>query len=74
MTEQEMVEAIDTLKNECPPEDLKPRLESELSSIYCRVTWEWTHAHIAENFHAHTIPKLAELGEPEDVRCVFWFW
>ena len=40
---------------------------------YCKSTWMASDADRLYYFHYHVLPKIRSLGEPEDVRCIFWF-
>jgi hypothetical protein len=40
---------------------------------YTRVRWEVSYTDAAGSFYEKTMPALARLGAPEDVRIVFWF-
>jgi hypothetical protein len=42
-------------------------------TYYIRMSFDLTYADAAEHFLDETVPRLMELGEPEDVRIVFWF-
>lgn len=41
--------------------------------MYVKYRWSITYQDHCENFIKETIPKLKTLGEPDDVRIVFWF-
>lgn len=40
---------------------------------YTQISWEWTYAESVGDRWFMTMEKLQELGDPEDVRIVFWF-
>jgi len=40
---------------------------------YTLVKWRETYADLCKRFVNETIPALEKLGEPDDVRIVFWF-
>lgn len=42
-------------------------------SIYTRVEWGSTYRERVSNFLDETMPALQKLGNPENVRIVFWF-
>ena len=48
-------------------------IEEKLGSVYCQVSWEISYARCCVEFWWSTMPKLLQLGSPEDVRIVFWF-
>lgn len=39
-----------------------------------KLKWKMTYAEIGKEFLSNTVPKLREIGKPEDVRIVFWFF
>lgn len=41
--------------------------------LYVRVQWEQSYRVSAAGFLKDTVPALQKLGDPEDVRVVFWF-
>lgn len=49
-----------------------PEILKEMS-LYTKVEWSETYKESAGDFITETIPALQKLGEPEDVRIVFWF-
>lgn len=46
---------------------------SELRDYYCRISWQQKYHDCAEEFLKETIPKLQAIGNPNDVRIVFFF-
>jgi len=42
-------------------------------SYFTKVTWYETYKSCCVNFVTETIPALERLGDPEEVRIVFWF-
>lgn len=44
-----------------------------LEKTYTVVSWSENYKSYCSEFFEKTIPKLKELGKPEDVRIVFWF-
>ena len=42
-------------------------------TAYTKIEWGSTYAESAHFFLEHTIPALQNLGDPENVRIVFWF-
>lgn len=62
-------EDMDKLVKDCQNDDY-----SSLVSTYCLITWQTTYAAAAGcYFWTTTMPKLFRLGNPENVRIVFWF-
>ena len=49
------------------------RIKNELSQTYCQVQWEQPYYKCVRRFWSDVIPRLLRLGNPEDVRVVFWF-
>ena len=54
------------------------RLREELGEtqgvqVYTRVDWRVSYAEATKEFWYNTVPKLLRLGEPSNVRCVFFF-
>jgi hypothetical protein len=47
--------------------------DERLSKLYCLLEWEETYAEAAGSFYSEWLPKLRELGQPEDVRIVMGF-
>lgn len=45
----------------------------KLQYHYCMVAWETPYYREASEFLSETLPRLWRLGEPDKVRCVFWF-
>lgn len=43
------------------------------TKYYTLVEWEESYATSVGSFLSETLPRLGELGKPEDVRLVFWF-
>ena len=43
------------------------------STDFVEATWELTYYQLAEYFWGKVVRALRELGDPEDVRIVFWF-
>lgn len=43
------------------------------SSYHVRIEWTITYEKMAPVFHDFVLPRLASLGDPDDVRIVFWF-
>lgn len=59
-------------------EDMDKIISGELKrdegvSYYTEVSWLVTYKEQAGDFYTKAIPKLKELGNPENVRIVFWF-
>ena len=54
-------------------DELPQDLQDALEHVCVHSQWTETYANIAANFVNETIPKLRALGEPKDVRIVFWF-
>ena len=48
-------------------------LTEQLRRVYCYVTWEQPYYKCCRDFWSDCIPRLLRLGDPEDVRIVFWF-
>lgn len=57
----------------------EPKVDRTLNGVFTDqmlkvyVEWDQTYAISAGNFYSSFIPKLKELGEPDDVRIVFFF-
>ncbi len=49
------------------------RLKHDLYGYYCKVEWEISYARECAYFWWKAIPVLLRMGNPEDVRIVFWF-
>lgn len=78
LTEDEMNSHLNFIKNSF---NLKHNWElieyienhEPLKGYYCQVEWEQTYYSCCSEFWSSTIPRLLALGNPEDVRIVFWF-
>jgi hypothetical protein len=55
--------------------EMDARIESGTAheSCYTQVEWSETYATSVDGFLTETLPRLRELGGPDDVRMVFWF-
>jgi len=73
LSEKEMLEAINKIKGDDPPDIWKPKIKKELEHTYCHITWEVLYREDAGSFLTDTVPRMKKLGDPEDVRCLFWF-
>ncbi|MGI9405256.1 MAG: hypothetical protein ACR2O4_02700 [Hyphomicrobiaceae bacterium] len=73
LSEEEMQKTTDAIKGDDPAEVWMPKIAEELEDTYCYVTWEVSYCERAGWFLTETVPKMQKLGDPEDVRCVFWF-
>ncbi len=49
------------------------KVKESLAHVYCQVEWEQPYFKPAREFLAETMPRLRRLGQPEDVRIVFFF-
>lgn len=61
-----------SLPSECPagiPTDLHERIKTRFTTV----EWRETYRTICQYFLDETIPRLRELGPPDDVRTVFFF-
>lgn len=58
-------------------EEMKKRIEQpppfDGKSYYCQIEWEIKYRDHCQRFLNETLPALAQLGSPEDVRIVFFF-
>ena len=50
--------------------DHRPR---DGQSYYTQVAWKKSYLESTRGFHEDILPKLQELGPPDQVRCVFYF-
>lgn len=50
-----------------------PETKETGKEYYTRIIWGTTYYDAAGSFYKNTIPALKSLGNPEDVRLVFWF-
>lgn len=72
--DEQMVAHFLNLLNHC-----EPRVDRTLNGIFTdqmlktHVQWDQTYAVSAGNFYSKLIPKLKELGKPDDVRILFFF-
>lgn len=77
VSEQEMKKRINEVLDKFPEgttqEELSNAVRAELAHVYCQVEWRETYAECCRYFIETTLPALRELGNPEDVRIVFWF-
>lgn len=73
VTEPEMLEAVNGIKGDDPPKVWRPKIKKDLENTYCHVSWEETYRNAAGSFITETLPRMQRLGDPGDVRCVFWF-
>lgn len=48
-------------------------LNDNLRHHYCVIEWEQAYYSLAKRFLSGCLPRLFQLGKPEDVRIVFWF-
>lgn len=53
--------------------DIDEALSKAMPNVYCDVSWKTPYYRAARGFWSETMPRLLQLGKPEDVRCVFWF-
>ena len=51
----------------------KEVLRKNIPHCYCRVEWEIQYSHACNWFWADAMPRFLHVGNPEDVRIVFWF-
>lgn len=51
----------------------KAKAIEALQSVYTLVEWDVPYYRAANNFLSETMPRLWRLGDPNDVRIVFWF-
>jgi hypothetical protein len=56
-------------------QEMDERIEKRKSTVdfYCSVEWEETYRESCPTFIRKTIPALRKLGEPENIRIVFFF-
>lgn len=54
-------------------EAMQQALRDRLGSKYCLVSWQIPYYRAASSFLSECLPRLWQLGKPEDVRIVFWF-
>ncbi len=57
------------------PEEMRKLISEDgaTDKDYCAIEWEESYYASAGNFVTKVMPQLAERGNPEDVRIVFWF-
>lgn len=48
-------------------------IKEQLENVYCRASWTQKYYQMASYFLSHVLPELLALGDPENVRIVFWF-
>lgn len=48
-------------------------IEKRMSDIYVSCEWQRPYSKCCENFWTQSIPRMLQMGKPEDVRMVFWF-
>ena len=70
VSEQEMVKLLEPFGNEWSAQE---HIESELPSEYCQAEWEQPYFKAVRHFLSDTMPRLWQLGKPDEVRIVFWF-
>jgi hypothetical protein len=70
VSEQEMIQLLEPFGNEWSAQE---RIENELSSVYCQAEWEQPYYKAVRHFLSDTMPRLWQLGKPDEVRLVFWF-
>lgn len=73
ITEEEMQAAIRRLTKGVDYQQANMAVERELAHTYCKVQWGIPYYRAAGTFLSETIWRLMRLGNPEDVRIVFWF-
>ncbi len=73
ITEREMQQVLNEIKGGHPPEVRNSKITEQLDDVYCPMTWAVTYRNAGRTFCTKTLPKMAALGDPDDVRCVFWF-
>lgn len=59
-------------ENEINPDKID-QLIKEGKSVYIKTRWSVLYSEVAAHFFESAIPQLKELGDPENVRIVFWF-
>lgn len=47
--------------------------DGTLARMYIRATWTEPLHHLVPEFYSKALPRLLELGDPEQTRIVFWF-
>jgi hypothetical protein len=52
---------------------IKTTLGESAEHCYCQVGWEVVYKDAVDTFLSKTIPTLKKLGDPDNVRIVFWF-
>lgn len=65
VSEKEMLELIKDKTEE--------EIARDYANHYTQVEWQQTYASACANFWSTTMPRLLQVGKPEDVRIVFWF-
>lgn len=51
----------------------KIKLGKSLNDLYTEIEWKESYKSCCLKFYEKTIPALKKLGEPDNVRLVFWF-
>lgn len=66
-------QVLEGFSEDTPQDELTAAVNEKLGSVYCQAEWKETYADCCQYFIETTLPRLRELGNPEDVRVVFWF-
>ncbi len=73
VSEEDMQMMVAAIKNDDPPAVWRPKIKTQLDETYSHITWRESYRCAAGSFMTVTLPKMRQLGPPDDVRCVFWF-
>jgi hypothetical protein len=72
----EMEEKINQVLEGCDEmslEEKEQKLLDSLRNFYTELRWKESYYEMSSHFWDKIVPKLLEMGSPENVRIVFWF-
>jgi hypothetical protein len=77
LTAEAMTAAVDSvlsgLPKDAPYATQEQAIISQLGGTYAMFEWQVSYYQACAGFWGSAIPKLLHLGNPEDIRLVFWF-
>jgi len=71
--DQLIADALATLEPKASWKQQEEAIAEKLPSVYCYASWTQPYYKMASYFLSHIMPQLWHLGDPDDVRIVFWF-
>lgn len=69
----EMERRIKSITDGAHFEEQEARIKAQLGNLYCEVEWAIPYYEAGGKLLGETLPRLWRLGDPSEVRLVFWF-